>query len=524
MKSHDNKDAVDVVILSVPFNEPLPLVAPILLSACLNQAGISAKGIDLNAEFLKAFQSKSYFGKLKTHFTLGLSDVGLEPEIYTDLMRWFKTTMQDLAKLNPKYVGLSIFSTDSLDFGLMLSYAIKKHLPGVKIIAGGHGLNVPHQFGKKHYEIWDENGVVDAIVIGDAESEIIDTIKNNKTGIIFSKQQTKEDLDAVPPAEWNDYDMTIYKNLSSIADGTANSLENHAYMAITGSKGCVRQCSFCDVSEFWPDFIFRDPVKIANEIIHNYRHTNITRYLFTDNLVNGSISGYNTMNQVLADTIPNTIQYAGYAIFRGKAQMAEEDFELAARAGCAQWSIGIESGSERVRYDMKKKFSNDDIRWGATNLHKYNIRQTWLFMVGYPTETEEDFNETVELIKEHAWMAKNSMIEINITPTFQLTTNSPLLKDLEIAKYHGVEHNRSLDIHSKFWTSTKNISNTYPERSRRWKTLVQLCQDLGYTFGAGMSLNKFIAEIQSLDAIYEEHKDKIHAEQKNKIIPIHRIG
>lgn len=520
MISHSNQSSIDAVIVSVPFCEPYPLVAPILLSACLNQAGISARGMDLNAQFLYDFKNKSYFSDLKTYFTLGgIAEVALSPEVFFDVIGWVNQYLDDLANLNPKYIGLSIFSTESLDFGLLLSYCIRKRMPHVKIIAGGHGLGVNHVFGKKHYEIWNENGVADAIIVGDGETEIIDTIVKNKTGLIFSPQQTKEDLDAIPSAEWQDYDMSIYKKLSATSGSTNFRMEDQAYMAITGSKGCVRDCSFCDVSEFWPKYIFRDPTKIANEIIHNYRSTGITRFQFTDNLMNGSISGYNTMNRILAETIPNTIRYSGYAIFRGKAQMSEQDFELAARAGCISWGVGVESGSERVRNDMKKKFTNEDITWGATNLRKYNIKQIWLLMVGYPTETEEDFDATVRLLQEHAHLATDGMIEINITPTFMLTPNSPMMKNLQLAEYHGIEHNRGVDTLGKFWTSTKNPTNTYPERSRRWKTLVKTAQDLGYSFGHAMFVDKFTKEIESLDRIYIENQSKIHAEQR-KIIPI----
>ena len=42
---------------------------------------------------------------------------------------------------------------------------------------------------------------------------------------------------------------------------------------------------------------------------------------------------------------------------------------------------------------MRKKFTNDDLDWFVTNLGKRKIKMKFLLIVGYPTETEEDFQE-----------------------------------------------------------------------------------------------------------------------------------
>jgi radical SAM superfamily enzyme YgiQ (UPF0313 family) len=280
-------------------------------------------------------------------------------------------------------------------------------------------------------------------------------------------------------------------------------------MAITGSKGCVRKCTFCDVASFWPDFIYRDPVRVADEIIHNYIHTGIKNFHFTDNLINGSISNYRAMNQRLIEKVPGVINYQGYAIFRGRDQMPDEDFKLAAAAGCQSWVVGVESGSEKVRYDMKKKFNNDDLDWSVRALHKYNISQSWLLMVGYPSETHEDFVETQQLLKRYAHLSTNNMIQIGITPTFSLLPNSPLLNDTELVKQYGFDHHQRSPLTDKFWVSSRYLDNNYPVRSQRWKQLVSLAQELGYSFQSGMPIDKWQKEIASLDEIYNDSKFKI---------------
>jgi radical SAM superfamily enzyme YgiQ (UPF0313 family) len=195
--------------------------------------------------------------------------------------------------------------------------------------------------------------------------------------------------------------------------------------------------------------------------------------------------------------------------------MPDQDFRLAAEAGCELWQVGVESGSEKIRYDMKKKFNNDDLDWSVLALHRYGIAQSWLLMVGYPSELEGDFEETKQLLRRYAHLANNNMIQIGITPTFGLLSNSPLLNNSTLSQQYGLEHNRHSPLTEKFWTSTRYLDNDYPTRSRRWKELVSLAQNLGYTFQPGMPIDKWQKEIASLDEIYHDSKTKIFPIRSN---------
>lgn len=505
----------DVIILSVPYCEPLPLVAPVLLAGCLENAGISAKGIDFNIKFIEKFSSRNWWSDMKNMLTIGhMTEQKFKKSTYKEVLRFVKNFLLDLKnEYNPKYIGLSIFTSESLDFGLVLSFFIRRYLPNVEIIIGGKGLEVSDGTDK-HYATWMKYGVADIAIVGDAETEFIETIKNSKKGIIYAKKQSKDDLDNIPLAKWSDYDLDIYQEFSKELD--RDTKKEEPYLTITASKGCVRKCTFCDVANFWPDYIYRDPVKVAHEIAHNFKNTGIKKFKFTDNLINGSVSNFRIMNEELCKIIPNTITYSGFAIFRGKHQMPESDFELASRAGCSRWTIGVESGSEKVRYDMKKKFNNDDLDWSAFQLLKYRIQQNWLLMVGYPTETDEDFDDTIKLLKKYHLYAINDKITISVSP-FNMLENSPLIYNRELRDELGLSHiEKTHGLNSKFWFSTKYTDNDYPKRSERWKKVMSLAEDLGYSFGSGMPVKKWWDEVINADRIYEEQKHKvirIHTEQ-----------
>ena len=501
-----------VVILSIPYTEPYPTVAPGLLSACLDRAGISSRGLDLGIEFIDYFINKPYWADLKNLLALGAAPTTLSKRAVIDLLKFVRRTLLNIKdNYDPDYIGLSIFTNESINFSYVLIPYIRRYLPRAKIMLGGRGLELTCGIENRfHYEKYWDHGMADLIVVGDAETAIIEAIQEEIQGIYFAKPQGKEDLENIPVPKWDDYDLELYKKFNdyTIVGGEDEPDADPRYISITGSKGCVRHCTFCDVASFWPKYLYRDGEKIAQEIINNYQSTGIITYRFTDNLINGSISHYRKMNERLVAEIPDTIKYRGMAIFRSKEQMPAEDYVLARKAGCVAWAIGVESGSERVRYELKKKFSNEDLTFGVKHLHKNHIVQTLLIMVGYPTETEKDYKETEVFLKQHAHLNLHGMIKLNITNTFMLLNNSPLIQNKELSTRYGLQYNINDNNSRFFWTADINPENTFDIRYDRWMRLTRLAEDLGYGWGWGNQRAKFAEELTNLKKVYDNYKPK----------------
>jgi radical SAM superfamily enzyme YgiQ (UPF0313 family) len=74
--------------------------------------------------------------------------------------------------------------------------------------------------------------------------------------------------------------------------------------------------------------------------------------------------------------------------------------ELAA-AGCSQITYGVESGSERIRYEvMRRPVKNDRFREVFRWTREAGIGLTCNFMLGLPEETREDLQMTLDLAEE----------------------------------------------------------------------------------------------------------------------------
>lgn len=505
-----------VVILSVPRIDLIPPVAPALISACLENAGVSSAGLDFNESFSNHFYDKPYWVALKLFLSVGSIDNSISYRRATiDLLKFIKQYLLKIKEeFNPEIIGLSIFTEESIKCSYFMSYSIRKYLPDVKIMVGGRGLELNCGIeNKPHYQKYHDYGLADLIIVGDAEISVVEAIKDNKTGIVMSAPQTKDDLDNIPVPNWKYYNFEYYRDYDS--RGNENQNDNHYLVDpravyITGSKGCVRNCSFCDVNEYWPTYIFRKGENIARDIINAYRDTGRKSFFFTDNLMNGSITNYRRMNQILADTIPNTITYSGYAIFRDKQSMPAEDFELAGKAGCIRWAVGIESGSESVRKDMRKNFSNDDMYHGIEQLYKNKILQQWLMIVGYPSETEEDFNMSLDLLKKYQHLASSKLIELTVSLPFQLNTIVPLTREQQyVQKYSWNQESITQPDNRFFWTTTNNPDNTFPARYDRFYRFVDQINKSGYPLNRAMDIKKYYIELDNLKKLYDQTRKKI---------------
>ena len=179
------------------------------------------------------------------------------------------------------------------------------------------------------------------------------------------------------------------------------------------------------------------------------------------------------------------IKWDAQFIVRDKKTFSQQDFDNLSKSGCGVLEMGIESGSEQVRHHMKKKFSNDDIEYFVTNLGERNIDMKFLLICGYPTETEKDFEETLDMLRKYRKYAKKITISHHIMITFQ---NTPL----------DFEH-RDL-FNSEFGYHWKNENSDFSIRFDRFKRLMKLAQDLGYQFQKH-ALDKVKAYQQDLDKL-----------------------
>ena len=247
---------------------------------------------------------------------------------------------------------------------------------------------------------------------------------------------------------------------------------------ITGSRGCVRACTFCDINSLWKKFRYRSGNSLAQEMVEGYQKYGTIDFYFTDSLINGNMKEFiklldNVIEYKENGLLPEDLMFGGQFIARPKARFPEEYYDKMQRAGVYNISVGMESASDRVLADMRKGTTRKDHDFMMEMLQKYGIRINLLMLIGYPTETEEDFEDTMQMIRDYKKYSDSGVIwGIVLGKTMVVLPNTPISDNSD-------HWNIAYDNNGN-WISKDNATLTYHERVKRRMRAGRLCEDLGY--------------------------------------------
>lgn len=327
---------------------------------------------------------------------------------------------------------------------------------------------------------------VDFIICGEDEvaiKEIMNAIETNTLGklnIIFKKNNKIidctngpiiENMDDLPFFDFSVFDLKNYK------------FQDTLEMFI--SKGCPWRCAFC---LDWKNERYRSMSgkRIFDEVSHLVETDKDLRHIrFCDKTINGNMKSFSeycdlTSKAVGKGLLRSDWVWSGDAMIR--PEMAEELLQFASNAKCIGLGYGLESGSEKVIRDMGKHFSIPLAERVIKDTHNANIITTINIMSGFPTETRNDFLETIAFITRN----KEFIDEIRLTyagcriyPDSYLDTHA----DKYGIVYPDCDKERSNSIDSGidravYWKN-QDGTNTYEERVRRTEEICQHILSLG---------------------------------------------
>ena len=208
-----------------------------------------------------------------------------------------------------------------------------------------------------------------------------------------------------------------------------------------------------------------------------------------DSLINGSMKAYRELCDTLVkyyndNNLPDRFfRWGGQFIIRSETQMTPQDFDQAARSGCDNLCWGVESGSESVRQHMQKGFSNRDLDYCMEQIHRVGMRCYFFIIVGYPTETQSDFQDTMDMFTRlQKYAIEGTLYGVNLGGLASLDDGTPLYKkanELGIVPIIPAEH-----AHGINWESKDNPVSL-EERILRRIRLQEHCVNLKYNVWNG---------------------------------------
>lgn len=448
------------LVISIPRLEiHRPPISTAIICNVLKLEGKSVTALDLNCEFYHFLSNRDEYYRY--------DDVWDQNKkiLYSELKKIIKFIKTIGLKEIEKYdrLWISVFGSSNHIFAYILTKLIRKYLHNKIIIVGGQGLNATFALSKskdKFGIFLKEKNLCDCYVIGEGENVIKEVLNGNldAPGINNFNYVQINELDSLPFPDYSFYDLNRYDYLS-----------NKKEVFIVGSRGCVRRCTYCDVAAYWPKFRYRSGKNIADEMISHYEKHGITKFYFTDSLINGSLKAFSDMCEALAkynSTNKSNFEWGGQFIFRPKNQIPKDHFAMIKEAGGNEFYVGVETGSDKVRWEMDKKFKNDDIDFQLEEMYKNNLHVYFLMVIGYTTETINDHKETLKMFKRwQKYVATGTIQGIDLGFGLVYLDNTPLQKLISEHQVYFLDYNGLPD--SRLWLSKKNPELTILERVRR---------------------------------------------------------
>jgi anaerobic magnesium-protoporphyrin IX monomethyl ester cyclase len=334
-----------------------------------------------NLMYVSAFIKNKYKGNLEVQILDG----------------FFDSDEQILNKISGSdYVGFS-GTTPQVPHIKKLSKLVKKEYPSMKTIAGGYGPSLqPFTFLN--------DSTIDYLIVGEGEQSMLDILNGVTTEKLVSNKPIM-DIDSIPNPDRDSIDLNRYISIAEKDEG-------RRVTSIMTERGCAFGCTFCAEGEFgtiWRKAGVKDenleydravrlrcrnPKLIVEEMIEVRDRFNITFFKMNDAETNPSKAHF--MN-ICKEMIKQELNVPWGCNMRCD-KVTDEMCDLAVKANCEEFWMGLESGSPEIHRDINKGTTVEMIKNAFDVSKKYGIKRRTYALLGTPLESYETIKQTEELI------------------------------------------------------------------------------------------------------------------------------
>lgn len=375
--------------INVPYPPPIGLA---YLSSVLKAGGHEVSIFDLNVEIFHQVQS----AKRKKWVIPDVNTlIELAKEIASENSGLVDYYAQEILKTEARIIGFSVFDSN-IFFSLRMAREIKRKDKKRVIVFGG-----PECFPSWSGGYLIRETEVDAVVYGEGEETLLDIasslensgtiefcpgtlIKDGFRIIDCGARQPIENLDTLPFPDFSMFPLDKYLTTE---------------LPIVFNRGCPRRCTYCSTPNLISRYRWRSAQFIYEEIKYQLqRYPRIDSFLSHSPSLTSNIQELSKLcDLVIQDGLK--FKWSGFASI--DPAMSIDLLRKMRRAGCFGLNLGIESGSQKIVDRMQKGFQIEDAERILRDAHEVGLETVVNFIVGFPGETEEDFQETLNFVSRN---------------------------------------------------------------------------------------------------------------------------
>ena len=249
----------------------------------------------------------------------------------------------------------------------------------------------------------------DYVLLGEAEWTLLELVQSllrdsekepeHIPGVTFVRKMTGRlfrtpsrpllrDLDTLPsPArdliKWEAY-REVWKS-------------KHGFFSVNlvASRGCPYRCNWCARPIYGDSFHVRSAESVAEEMKELQESAGVEHLWFADDVFG--------LRHRWVSELADAVERRGVAIpFKVQSRVNLITAEAASalrRAGCTEVWMGVESGSQKILDAMEKGTRVEQIPSARKHLRREGMRACFFLQFGYPGETWDDIQETIDLVR-----------------------------------------------------------------------------------------------------------------------------
>lgn len=305
-----------------------------------------------------------------------------------------------IEELKPDYVAVSAITCTSVDATKVLELA-KSIDPSIKTIMGGIHPTFMYE------ELFSLSNSIDFIVRGEGEETLVELLKalsekgdlSKVNGIVYRmdgmiiKAPSRPflyNLDNLPMAwellDWDDYRYYI--------------IPGSRLGAISTSRGCRQECTFCSQQRFWQrTWRARSPEDLIREMELLRKVYDVNVVLLTDDYPTPDRQRWERFLDLL---IERDLDIKILMETRAPDIIRDEDIlHKYKRAGIIHIYVGTEATEQQGLDYIKKDLSIEESKKALDLLRDAGIITETSMILGFPDETEESIERTLELVMEY---------------------------------------------------------------------------------------------------------------------------
>ncbi|MHA7944452.1 B12-binding domain-containing radical SAM protein [Formosa sp. 3Alg 14/1] len=341
-----------------------------------------------------------------------------------------------LEEVQPKIVCLSVPFPGNLYSAFRCAQFIKSNYPNITVEMGGGFPNTELR-SLKDVRVFE---FFDFITLDDGELPIEllhDLVVNTKDKITFKFKRTlllennavvyKNDSplpdykqSAVGTPDYSDLLLDEYISVIEIANPMHSLWSDGRWNKLTMAHGCYwGKCTFCDISldyiKIYEPIAAKTLVDRMEELI---AQTGDTGFHFVDEAAPPSL-----MKALALEILKRDLTLTWWANIRFEKNFTQDLCILLKASGCIAVSGGLEVASDRLLKLIDKGVTVEQVAQVTRNLTESNIMVHSYLMYGYPTQTEQETIDSLEMVRQ---LFEVGVLQSGFWHQFALTAHSPI--------------------------------------------------------------------------------------------------